>query len=224
MTNLFSKKMFSDITPPAVKRLIRKLTGTSLQPDTGRERGAEWYDKAFENIAAYNCPYYQSHYYFLWCVLVDRLSRNEAKSILDIGCGPGQVAQFLKEKGLKSYFGLDLSPVAIKKAQRLCPDFEFRAENALESTIYSEFNYDTVISLEFLEHVENEISVIKKLKPGTRFLGTVPDFPYPSHVRHFSSVAEVKERYASYFSDFRVDEFRSTSGSSRYFLLEGLKS
>ena len=143
--------------------------------------------------------------------------------VLDIGCGPGQVAQFLQDRGLPGYFGLDLSPVAAEKAAKLCPGYQFKAENALETNVLQEISYDTVISLEFLEHVQKELSVLEKIRSRTRFIGTVPDFPYISHVRHFKSTQEVLDRYGYLFHTFTVDEFKDPSGRKRYFLLDGIR-
>lgn len=219
------RKILREITPPVIRRKINQVLRRNVEGvQIGTERDASWYDQAFLSTEVYNCAYYKSHYYFIWCVVVDRVIRSGAKYVLDIGCGPGQVARFLQDRGLPNYFGLDLSPVAVEKAQVLCPGYLFKAENALESSVYSDIPYDTVISLEFLEHVTEEIEVLKKLRKGIRFFGTVPDFPYPSHVRHFSSCAEVLERYGNFFDALTVDEFISESGGGRYFLLEGLKS
>jgi hypothetical protein len=85
---------------------------------------------------------------------------------------------------LKKYTGIDLSPVAIQMAEKQCPEFHFIAANALETDVFDTAEYDTAISFEFLEHVEDELSVLRRLAPGTRFWGTVPDFEYVSHVRY----------------------------------------
>jgi ubiquinone/menaquinone biosynthesis C-methylase UbiE len=51
-------------------------------------------------------------------------------SVCDIGCGPGQVARFLRDAGA-AVFGLDLSPQMIAQARQLSPDIEFRQGNML---------------------------------------------------------------------------------------------
>jgi SAM-dependent methyltransferase len=210
------KSMLRDFTPPIVRRVVRTVMA--------KERKADWYDKVFKESTEYDCHYIKSHYYFIWCVILDRVMRSGAQSVLDIGCGPGQVASFFQYKGLQRYFGLDLSTVAIEKARKLCPNYQFKVENALETDVLARVDYDTAISMEFLEHVTEELEVLKKLKPGTRFFGTVPDFPYPSHVRYFSSSDEVQQRYRSLFTTLDVDEFQAPNGTQRYFLLEGVKS
>lgn len=44
--------------------------------------------------------------------------------VCDMGCGPGQVARFLREAGAEA-FGLDLSPGMVAEARRLHPGMEF---------------------------------------------------------------------------------------------------
>lgn len=48
----------------------------------------------------------------------------------DLGCGPGQVARYLHERGV-DVFGLDLSPGMLEQARRLNPQIEFRQGDML---------------------------------------------------------------------------------------------
>jgi SAM-dependent methyltransferase len=48
-----------------------------------------------------------------------------AGPVCDLGCGPGQVARYLHDKGVAAV-GLDLSPKMVAEAQRLSPDIPFR--------------------------------------------------------------------------------------------------
>lgn len=50
--------------------------------------------------------------------------------VCDIGCGPGHVARYLHEQGVK-VTGIDLSPGMVEQARRLNPDIEFRVGNML---------------------------------------------------------------------------------------------
>ena len=219
----FIRRIASQKMPSVVKKRMRAILRQYTKAPSGSEKGADFYDEAFLHTEQYNVHYTKSNYYYLWCVLVDRVIRSGSKLVLDIGCGPGQVANFLQDRGLPDYFGLDLSTVATEKASKLCPKYQFRAENALETDVLTELSYDTVISLEFLEHVQEELSVLEKIRSGTRFIGTVPDFPYVSHVRHFCSSQEVSDRYGHLFHSFTVDEFKDPSGRKRYFLLDGIR-
>lgn len=216
---------FRKCTPPIIWGAARKIRKRlkRLGTENTKVYDQKWYDQVFEESPEYNCYYTDSGYYFLWCVIVDRVMRSQAKSVLDIGCGPGQVANFLHEKGLETYLGLDLSPVAIAKAKALCPDYNFIAQNVFETKALEEAGYDTVISMEFLEHVDDDLSVIERIRSGTRFFATVPDFLSESHVRCFSTNEEVIRRYSSFFDSFTVDFFDLPIKKQRFFVMEGVR-
>lgn len=50
--------------------------------------------------------------------------------VLDLGSGPGQIARYLSDRGVKAS-GLDLSPRMVQEAQRLNPQVSFRTGNML---------------------------------------------------------------------------------------------
>lgn len=144
---------------------------------------------------------------FVWTVIADRVLRAKVKSILEIGCGPGQLACLIRDKGILSYHGFDFSPRRIEQAKRVCPEFAFNLQDAFRTDLFETFDYDAVICTEFLEHVEKDVDVLKRIKSGVCFYGTVPNFPFTSHVRYFSDVDEVTSRYRQCFSELHVDTF-----------------
>ena len=167
--------------------------------------------------------YTESRYYPLWTVIADRIARADVRSILDVGCGPGQVAQLLYDRGLKDYVGLDFSPQRIGRAREICPHYEFFVADAFQTDLFENGNYDCMLCMEFLEHVNRDTDIIQRVRPGTYFIGTVPNFDYTSHVRYFTSSEEVDDRYRAYFDNFHVAEILEDKHGKRYFLLEGIK-
>jgi SAM-dependent methyltransferase len=211
------------IVPLRYRSFLNQLIGRDKRLGReGAERDAKWYDKAYLDTPQYHCHYTKSQYYFLWCVIADRIYRSSTPSVLDIGCGSGQVANFLFDRGLLNYLGIDLSRVAIAKASRIVPAYSFRVCDALDTDVFETFDYRVAISLEFLEHINDDLLVLSRLRPRTYFIGSVPDFPYPSHVRFFKDCNEVESRYGDYFTQFDVVEFKAPEGN-RYFLFEGVK-
>jgi ubiquinone/menaquinone biosynthesis C-methylase UbiE len=51
--------------------------------------------------------------------------------VCEIGCGPGQIARYLKDRGL-NIRGIDLSPEMVKCASRLNPDISFEQGDMLK--------------------------------------------------------------------------------------------
>ncbi len=51
--------------------------------------------------------------------------------VCDMGCGPGQIARYLRRCGLQDVFGMDLSPQMATEAARLNPEIPFRQGDML---------------------------------------------------------------------------------------------
>ena len=102
------------------------------------------------------------------------LDRQEAKMVLDVGCGEGSLARYLAAPGRK-VLGIDPDPAAVAKARErtgeredlrfLCVPFEeFEAPGA---------SLDGIVFIASLHHMESEASVRKAkalLKPGGQLL------------------------------------------------------
>jgi len=194
-------------------------------PQQGVQQRHQYYNDAFSGNPEWREHFTKSPYYCIWTVIIDRLRSTPAAELLEIGCGPGQLASAMKAAGVfDRYFGFDFSDVAIDFAREANPDLLFALDNALTTEIFATESYNTVVTTEFLEHIEEDTEVIGKIRSGTRFLGTVPNFPYVSHVRHFDNVDQVAERYEPFFQDFRVVEIYGVQPNSRFFLMDGTKT
>ena len=189
------------------------------------EVGAAWYDALFAANTHYRCHYRESFYYFLWTVIADRLRRAGVSSVLEIGCGSGQLAALLFDQGLREYTGVDFSATAISLAQKTVPQGRFIVGDARAQELYTGHSCDALICTEVLEHIEDDLGVVACFPSGIRCICSVPNFPYESHVRHFNKVADVTNRYAKYFGDFDVCAFPSPRSSEDvFFLFEGRRN
>jgi 2-polyprenyl-3-methyl-5-hydroxy-6-metoxy-1,4-benzoquinol methylase len=221
------RKVIRELTPPVVYRAAKSIAQKRLRRravEQHGEKGPDWYDGSFEDNAHWAEHYSLSSYYFLWTVLSDRIPNLPERTIFDVGCGSGQLASLLADRGAANYCGIDFSPKRIAQAKRVCPKFRFEVADAFETNLFTDYPYDTAISTEFLEHVEQDLLMLEKLRSGTHFIGTVPNFPYTSHVRHFRDSAAVSDRYAAYFDNFRVDSFLANDKGTTFFLLDGIKT
>ena len=191
---------------------------------TGRERDADWYDRIFEEEKeGWSKEYTNTSYYAMWSVMADRLQRQDVRNVLDIGCGPGQFAALLRDKGIQSYKGIDFSPKRIERAREVCPEFEFVAADAFEVDLFDGQSYDAVVCGEFLEHVERDLEILERIPAGTRVLLTVPNFPHDEHVRHFEDTRQVSERYGGHLEHFDLDVFTGGRSTHRFFLMDGTR-
>lgn len=97
------------------------------------------------------------------------IARIEAKkgrteSILDLGCGNGNVTCMLAEKTDAKLYGLDLSSNMIKEAQKRIGD---RAEFAIgdaEQLPYEAEQFDVVICNASFHHYPNPVKVLREIK------------------------------------------------------------
>ena len=224
------KHILRDIIPPIVwrsfSRLPKVIINSSTQEpqfDYGVEQPPEFYDQRYNQGEHWKEHYTDSYYYPLWTVIADRIRHIGAQRILDIGCGPGQVACLLRDIGVREYKGLDFSTARVARARAVCPEYEFIAANVFEDNLLETYHYDCVLIMEFLEHIEQDVEVIKRVRPGTTVLATVPNFPDAGHVRHFDSVNEVKVRYSPLFSKLEVTTILANKHGKTYYILQGTR-
>jgi SAM-dependent methyltransferase len=207
---------------------MRKFALRRQKPVVGQERSSDWYDKRFAGTRTYHTSYQNSPYYFLWSVIVDRLRRDRVRRVLEIGCGTGQLAAFFLDQGIETYVGMDFSPKAIELARSAAPEGRFLVDDARTSSIYAEENYDVLICTEVLEHITDDLSVVRRFRPETRCLVSVPDYNSEGHVRFFRDAGAVKQRYGRYFSSLDVAGFRTvgTAGGriNTIFLADGKRN
>lgn len=100
--------------------------------------------------------------------LIDRINPVEPKTIIDIGCGPGNSTQVLGRRWPKAEItGLDSSVAMIKKAKQDYPHQEWIVADAL--TYASEIKYDIVFSNAAIQWISNHEDLLK------RFYGMLSD-------------------------------------------------
>lgn len=70
-----------------------------------------------------------------------------ADSVLDVGCGLGDLYGYLKKRGTKvDYSGLDITPDMIAAARDKFPEAQFREGSLLDATHLSDQSFDYVIA------------------------------------------------------------------------------
>ncbi len=96
---------------------------------------------------------------------------------LDFGCGRGGLIAGVSD-GDAEYHGVDISPQAIRDAQRDHPQYVFHTMDESGRTPYADGFFDTVALVEVIEHVPNERQtldeIVRILKPGGTLILTTP--------------------------------------------------
>ena len=187
-----------------VKAFLADWSARSAQQ--GRAPGPLYYDIIYKESESYRKSGEKSIYAPVWEKVISIVKERGASYILDLGCGPGQFADFIHKKiPAINYCGVDFSESAIELAKsRGLTKYNFiKAPLPLKDDgIYE--NADTVVCLEVLEHIDNDLDVIESIPSGKFIIASVPNFDSLGHIRYFNNEKEVVERYGHLFIDLKV--------------------
>jgi 2-polyprenyl-3-methyl-5-hydroxy-6-metoxy-1,4-benzoquinol methylase len=220
------KALLREVTPPFLWRLAAKLIHRGNHPQAvvhGQQMNADYYDETFKLKKQLKIHYTKAFHYPLWAVVADRVRQLQTQSVLDMGCGPGQMASLFWDIGIPRYLGLDFSASQIDYARKICPEYQFVVADAFATNLIEDHPYDTFLATEFLEHIEDDVEIVKRIRPGAHVVISVPNFPHPAHVRWFNCIQEVADRYQPYLQSLEVSELRINQRGRRFFILQGVR-
>jgi trans-aconitate 2-methyltransferase len=117
---------------------------------------------------------YENKHSFVWQYgenLIALLSPQQGESILDLGCGTGQLTQQIAATGAE-VIGIDYATSMIEQAQKNYPNLKFTVADARNIEFSQAF--DAVFSNAVLHWIQQPEQVVKciwqALKPGGRFI------------------------------------------------------
>ena len=207
----------------AIAKEIRSRLDSPLQVDSS-EVSKTYYDEVYRHSKKYKSNAIDSIYIPVWKTISDVINRRAYKSILDLGCGPGQFADYILQHHPQiTYTGVDFSNVAVQTARKRCPNATFIEKNLLSSDFSLKWDSEAIFLLEVLEHIENDIALLEKIPSKKEVICSVPNFDSFSHVRFFKDMNDVKQRYKSVFLNLTITPI-SIQHSSAIFLMLGVKS
>ena len=143
---------------------------------TNTQKGAEYYDKLFENDT--DMSRYEEIYKKIGGIVKD-------KKVLDIGCGLCELS-----KHVKNYKGFDIAKKTMGKKRK--EGLDVWVGDALEGKNYKKVDF--YVCLEVLEHITEDKKVLELVPGGSKIILSVPSFSDPSHVRYFNENS-LRERY-----------------------------
>jgi SAM-dependent methyltransferase len=110
----------------------------------------------------------------LECQLLDRFAAGSAGRVGDVGCGPGQVARYLHDRGT-AVLGFDLSHAMVAEARRLHPALPFaqadmRALPLADGALGGIAAFYSLIHIPRAEMVTTLRELRRAVRPGGRLL------------------------------------------------------
>jgi 2-polyprenyl-3-methyl-5-hydroxy-6-metoxy-1,4-benzoquinol methylase len=190
------------------------------------EKNREFYDEIYLKGGSKGMYFKQPEqtiYFPIWKRIGEILTKKE--SILEIGCGVGQLANYLLREEKNYIKGIDFSEVAIEKAKQLNSAFASNCAFEVKDIYSVEAQYlpfETIICCEVLEHLEEDLEVIKLLPSNVRFIFSVPNFKNESHVRLFENKLQIRKRYKK-LKFVNIEEFSlSSKNNNKLFLIDSI--
>lgn len=198
--------------------------------DSGRASQEDQYEFPYHYIPSIENGNFTQHLYWSWGInylsglnlVFSLLSKEEFKSLVDIGCGDGR---FLYEVDSRfknvDLLGIDFSKQAIDLAKSMSRNIRYECINICSAKQPLK-KFDVVTLIEVLEHIPIEQvdlfieSLAKYLKPSGRLIITVPHrnkAVSSKHFQHFDS----ESLYSCLSSFFEVESLCYFEKKSRFF-------
>ncbi|MCP4123467.1 MAG: class I SAM-dependent methyltransferase [Bacteroidetes bacterium] len=137
----------------------------------------------------------------------EKASEYVSGDLLDIGCGEGRGLKYLRDK-VNSYTGIDKNAEVLSVLKDKYPQDTFLQMNIPPFKGLKSESFDSVVSFQVIEHVENDKNfaqeVARVLKPGGTAILSTPNIKMsltrnPWHVREYT-LEEFRDLLAAEFS------------------------
>ena len=142
--------------------------------------------------------------------LVQRIGAGKPRTVVDLGCGPGNLTGLLADRWPGAdILGVDSSPEMIEKARAAVPDLRFEVADLRDWAAGAGDPVDVLVSNATLQWLPDHLDLLPRLvarvAPGGWFAFQVPgNFDEPSHTIRTELAAE--EPYAAHTAGAAVPD------------------
>ena len=179
----------------------------------------EEYDKIYTQKWYYRCPWNESPFGKLLEKVAEHIK--DTDTVVELGCGTGQLMELLLEKGIPKYIGYDFSQVGIDLAREKTGqhDVEIFCRDLYELEFLP--FADVYIAVEVFEHLKDDCDkkLLSFIPQGKKVVITVPNFLGGSHVRMFATKEDILNRY----DEIKFDEITELGSETKKFICIGEK-
>jgi trans-aconitate methyltransferase len=160
---------------------------------------ADWYDRVMvEDGSPAMLPLEDSPWLPVYQAVAAMIEPHQ--EVVDLGCGTGRFLELLSRNGHYAHMtGVDWSASALAEADDYFGGTQ--APTLLRQDL-AEWQPDPdragntiYVCSEVLEHLADDVGLVRSVPPGHRLLFTVPNFHSESHLRVFTSVGDIWARY-----------------------------
>jgi SAM-dependent methyltransferase len=131
---------------------------------------------------------------YLRRMVMKELNRLSFESVLDVGCGEGTLLKMIGEKyPAVALAGCEFSETALRYSREQLPQSHFFNLDILKDDV-SDISYDLLISVQVLEHLEDDVLAIERMRQMCKryLLVSVPGGKFDAngrqngHFRHYT--------------------------------------
>ncbi|MDA8094287.1 MAG: class I SAM-dependent methyltransferase [Betaproteobacteria bacterium] len=121
------------------------------------------------------------------------------KSVLDVGCGVGDLFAYLQAKHIDTdYTGFDISPVMVARCNERFPNATFESGNFLDWEPTRRFDYAVAVGIHNNVRTEHNKGLLKAI--------TKKQFDLCSVAAHVSILTDRYEKFAPHMQAWRAEE------------------
>lgn len=125
------------------------------------------------------------------------------EEVVDLGCGTGRFLHALHvQDHYAPIWGIDFSAQALAEAERYHETIGWTTRPTFERADLREWQPEPLragntvyVCLETLEHLQDDLALVRRIPPGHRFIFSVPNYDSEAHLRTFRSVGAVWKQY-----------------------------
>lgn len=155
----------------------------------------------------------------IWNKIIEYLNELDVPNVVELGSGMGNLVELFDKNRIQKYIGYDFSEYAINYCHnKYKSDTNYSFEN-INIEEHENFNLDNnicLIACNFLDFIENDISVLKKIPNSTHIIFSVSNYKSSARIRTFKNEFFINERYQDYIDIEKVERIKISNGLFTY--------
>jgi len=181
----------------------------------GTVQDEAYYGKIYRESERYARAYWDSPDFPLYARVWQYIAYSGKWPVVELGSGTGQLAHYLWDVGIRNYLGIDFSGEAISRAGKRCEqrfvqaDLRKGLQSILEREKLGEEKKIIFVGCELLEHLQDDLGLVRSLPAKSVFVFSVPMFNERGHARWFTNKESVQNQYGGLLD--LIDETRFNS-------------